>query len=241
MILSIENITGGYRKDNDILNGISFKINEGEILAVIGQNGAGKSTLAKAIVNILPFRSGKVLLKGTDITKKSTENIIKLGIGYFLQGGRVFPHLNIYENLKIAGYLLEKAELDESILMLRELFPVLSAYKDTKQASELSGGEKHQLSLSMIMLNKPKLLILDEPSAGLSPQNIQILYNQLQSLRKIFSLSILLIEQNIKEAINNCDHLIILSNGIIAKTISREELNNNISEDILFKNLVNLR
>jgi len=240
MILSIENIIGGYRKDNNILNGISLEINEGETVAVIGQNGAGKSTLVKAIINNLPFRSGTVLLNSSDITKKKTEQIIKLGVGYFLQGGRVFPHLNIYENLKIAGHLLEKAELESRINALSVIFPVLSTYKESKQASELSGGEKHQLSLSMVMLNNPKLLILDEPSAGLSPQNTQILYKQLHTLRQTYSLSILLIEQNIHEAIINCDKLVILSSGKIANTITREELNKSTSDDYLFESLVHL-
>lgn len=238
MILSVENINGGYRKDNNILNGISLELREGETLAVIGQNGAGKSTIVKAIINNLPFRSGKVYLNNTDITKKTTEQIIKLGVGYFLQGGRVFPHLNIHENLKIAGHFLEKSELESRITALSEIFSVLSSYKESKQASELSGGEKHQLSLSMVMLNNPKLLILDEPSAGLSPQNTQILYKQLHTLRQTYSLSILLIEQNIHEAIKNCNKLILLSDGKITKTISRDELNTKINNDFIFDNLV---
>ena len=222
-MLTLKNIEGGYLSGRKILTGIDLKLPEGETLAIIGQNGSGKSTLAKAVINILPFRNGEIWLEGLNISGFTTQEIVKSGIGIFLQGGKVFPHLTIKENLLLAGRTIRKHELN---LRLDELAGYFVSLKDktywNMQASYLSGGERNSLALAMVLLDKPKLLILDEPSAGLSVANTKAMYQTLTALKHHEKMSIMLIEQNVNEAVGFSETVALLQNGKILKIIKRE-------------------
>jgi ABC-type branched-subunit amino acid transport system ATPase component len=225
-MLKVENLIAGYIKDSPVLKGLGFTLDQGETLAVIGQNGTGKSTLAKAILNMLLFRSGNIQFEGTEITNYSTQQIALHGIGYFMQGGQVFPHLTVWENLTFAARNASDKQFKTRFDELCQYFHFLADKKRLAgEASYLSGGEKNQLSLAMVLMNRPKMLILDEPSAGLSPHNTDLMYNTLTDIHKHEPISILLIEQNIGKAVNFCKRVILLANGIIAKEINSEKEN----------------
>jgi ABC-type branched-subunit amino acid transport system ATPase component len=227
-MLKVENLIAGYIKDSPVLKGLGFTLAQGETLAVIGQNGTGKSTLAKAILNMLPFRSGNIQFEGTEITNYSTQQTALHGIGYFMQGGQVFPHLTVWENLTFAARNASDKQFKTRFDELCQYFHFLADKKRLAgEASYLSGGEKNQLSLAMVLMNRPKMLILDEPGAGLSPHNTDLMYNTLTDIHKHEPISILLIEQNVNKAIQFSNQTILLANGNIAKTM------NNQSENVL--------
>jgi ABC-type branched-subunit amino acid transport system ATPase component len=212
MMLQIKNLTGGYTKNHDILQGVNLDIAKGDCVGIIGLNGSGKSSLAKAILNILPYRSGEILFNGIDISKKSTRELSELGIALFMQGGRVFDELSVWENLSFAASSKKDLEgIKNFFIPLRfdnsKLF--------TMRADKLSGGERHSLALAMCILRNPELLILDEPSAGLSPVAVGEMYQNLDLFRKKKQLSIVLIEQNVARAIEFCSSVNILRDGKI--------------------------
>lgn len=215
-MLTIENLNCGYSKNNPVLKGINLSIEQGETLAVFGQNGAGKSTLTKAIVNTLPYKSGSVWFNSKDISKLSTKQIINCGISVFSQGGRTFPQLTVSENILFAGRDLDKKTYKQRYTLMKDYFEIL---KDTSRlnliSSYLSGGEKNQLAMAMALINSPKLLILDEMSAGVSPAIVQTLFQMLAWIKENENITILLIEQNQKEALKCCNKFITINNGII--------------------------
>jgi ABC-type branched-subunit amino acid transport system ATPase component len=213
MILQLTNITGGYHKNTEILNGINLEIQKGEVLAIVGQNGAGKSTLAKAICNLLPHRTGEIIFNKKNISRLNTIQLNQLGIVYFMQGGRVFPELTVKENMLFATLNSQNTQLNYS------MFPELQKHW-LKQAGLLSGGERHQLALAMALVKKPNLLILDEPSAGLSPIATAKLYKILGQIKNSNPITILLIEQNIGNAINFSSRVAVIQQGAIATILS---------------------
>lgn len=229
-MLRLENVSGGYREKQPVLNGIDLEVREKETVAIIGQNGAGKSTLIKAIMNMLPIVNGNIYFKGEDLRKKTTQGIVNQGIGYFIQGGRIFPHLSVEENLNFAGKHLRKTERSKRKEELKSNFELFKNYQNDRslsKASYLSGGEQHQLALAMVLMRDPDLLILDEPSAGLSPVNTKILYDTLNKIRSKNSISILLIEQNIHFANEFSDIMLLLQQGtIVQRNISLNEIEN---------------
>lgn len=217
-MLKLENIYGGYRENNNILKGIDLVLAENEVVALIGQNGAGKTTIAKAIMNMLPVFSGDVYFKGENIGKKSVQEIVNSGLGFFMQGGRIFPHLTIEENLSFSGMYLSKQEFQERKKEIESYFDIFEYSKKGRpslKASYLSGGEQHLLALAMIMLKRPDFLILDEPSAGLSPGNVKKLYDSLNKIKNNNDISILLIEQNVQSAYEFSDRVTLLKQGKI--------------------------
>ena len=219
-MLKLENITAGYQKHNPILKGVNLTVGENEVVAIVGQNGAGKSTLAKTIMNMVPYISGNIYFNGELLNGKTTREIINKGVNFFLQGGRIFPHLTVEENLTFAGMGLRKAEFKkrkEEVISYFNFFKNATNGRLNLQASYLSGGEQHQLALAMVLMKKPKLLILDEPSAGLSPGNAKNLYKILNNLKKNLAISILLIEQNVKIAFDFSDEVLLLREGLIEK------------------------
>jgi len=219
-MLRLENISGGYRENQPVLKGINLTVKENEVVAIVGQNGAGKSTLAKAIMNMLPFLSGDIYLKKENIRKKNTQEIVNSGLSFFMQGGRIFHHLTVEENLNFAGLSLPKKEFEkrkEDVKSYFDLFKNSQNGRSSLKASFLSGGEQHQLALAMVMLKMPDFLILDEPSAGLSPGNVKKLYDSLSKIKENRNISILLIEQNVQIAYEFSDILMLLQQGIIEK------------------------
>jgi len=217
-MLQLENITGGYTKNNPILKGINLAVEQNKVVAIVGQNGAGKSTLAKAIMNMLPFVSGNIYWNSELLNSKSTQEIVNKGLSFFMQGGRIFPHLTVEENLNFAGMGLSKKELLKRKEGVKTYFDLFKNGRLNLQASYLSGGEQHQLALAMVMMRKPKFLILDEPSAGLSPGNVKKLYETLNTLKRNLEISILLIEQNVRMAFEFSDTVFLLQQGMLEKT-----------------------
>jgi ABC-type branched-subunit amino acid transport system ATPase component len=200
---------------HDILQGVNLTVESGQAVGIIGLNGSGKSTLAKAVTNTLPFRRGGILIDGTDVSTRTAKELSDVGISLFLQGGRVFDDLSVMENLHFAAK--SKTDLDEILS-----FFLFESDFLKRNADKLSGGQRHQLALAICLLRQPQLLILDEPSAGLSPQATEETYRILQNLRERKILTILLIEQNVSRAVEFCDKVNLLKNGVVAHaTVSK--------------------
>lgn len=218
MILELENICSGYLHGVDVVHNINLQLEEGSTTALLGLNGAGKSTLCQAVMNMNPYRRGKVFFEGRDVTALSTGELSQLGISFFMSNSNIFSELSVWENMQIAASNRNAREIDE----VRMFFPVLSEDKGAlkrKMADKLSGGERNQLALAMSILSKAKLLILDEPSAGLSPAAIKTMYSILKQLRKERALTILLVEQSAELVRDFCTKTYILGNGIIKNKI----------------------
>jgi ABC-type branched-subunit amino acid transport system ATPase component len=220
-MLQIKNLRGGYIKDSEILQSLNLEVTKSDAVGIIGLNGSGKSTLAKAIMNTLPYRSGEIYFNGEDISKKSTQELSDLGITFFMQGGKVFDDLSVWDNLLLT------CENKKNIEEIQKYFVLLQVSKKqlTKmRADRLSGGERHQLALAMCLLKVPSMLILDEPSAGLSPKAVNNLYFTLNLLREEKDLTILLIEQNVAKAIDFCTSVNLLREGKIAHQFENQDL-----------------
>ncbi|GHT12808.1 ABC transporter ATP-binding protein [Bacteroidia bacterium] len=230
-ILSIQDLSGGYTKEHDILQGVNLDVEQGQAVGIIGLNGSGKSTLAKCLMNTVPYRNGKILFDGKNISRYSTKQLSDVGIALFLQGGRVFDELTVEENLKLFG------NFDKTLNWLTpNVVSQFSIFNFPKlRADKLSGGQRHQLALAMCLLKKPnpKLLILDEPSAGLSPIAVEETYNILECLRDDNELTIILIEQNIARAIAFCDSINMLQNGKFVYSSDKKDIKE--VESIMFK------
>ena len=215
MILELKDIKGGYTKNVDILRGVSLSVEKGEALGIIGLNGSGKSTLGRSILNMLPHQSGTIILDGEDISELSTSEIASRGISIMHQGGKVFDSLTVDENLSLAGKMSSE---------FQKLIPLLQEGIGRRMADRLSGGQRHQLALAMALLNRPRLVILDEPSAGLSPKAIDDMYSILSTVKKELGISIILIEQNISKAISFCDRSLLIAQGQIEQEFTSQDI-----------------
>jgi len=233
-MLNLTNISAGYTKENMILKGINLTVGDTEVVAIVGQNGSGKSTLAKSVLNLVPNINGEIKFNGESISKKDTAVISKKGVGFFMQGGRIFPNLTVEENLIFAGGDLNKKGYAERINTIKTYFELFNNGRMNLQASYLSGGEQHQLALAMVLMNKPKFLILDEPSAGLSPANVKSLYSVLNKIKEKEVKSILIIEQNVNAAIEFSNRVVLLQEGTIAKEEISKNLNSSEKIDEFF-------
>jgi len=214
MILELKKISSGYLKDVDVIHNIDIQLPAGSAIGILGLNGAGKTTLCGAIMNMNPYRSGKLFFEGRDVSELNTEQLSDLGFSTFLSERNTFQELSVWENLLIASKGRSASEIDE----IRSIFPVLSSDKralKSKLADKLSGGERGQLAMAMCLLTNPKLLILDEPSAGLSPTAINTMYAILEQIRSERGVTILLIEQSAELASAFCNHIYIIENGKI--------------------------
>jgi len=213
IILSVQNIHASYYK-KEILHGVSLCVREGEILSLVGPNGAGKSTLLKTIIGILPPREGRIYLDSEDVTNLSPHLRVRRGIGYFIQGGEIFPNLTVRENLELGGMDLSKEELKERTEEVFTLFPELAKIS-SRRAGLLSGGQRHALALGIVLMRRPKLLLLDEPSAGLAPALVKETMKRIQEINEDFRISILLVEQNLREALRIAQRVYLLKAGQI--------------------------
>lgn len=219
-LLKINNLWGGYQEGVDILRGISMEVQQGEVVGIIGLNGSGKSTFGKAIMNMIPIRKGEILFEGEDITSLSTSELSHRGISIMQQGGKVFRNLSVWDNLQLAG--------QGRSAQLAEIIPLLQQPKKDLQhlmADKLSGGQKHQLSLAMTLATNPRLVILDEPSAGLSPKAVEEMYQMLRAVKEKIDVTIILIEQNISKAVDFCHWSILIQQGQIVKRIAGDNIN----------------
>jgi branched-chain amino acid transport system ATP-binding protein len=197
-----------------ILEGVSLRVDEAEIVTVIGHNGAGKSTLLKALFNLVPWRSGEIRLQGRDILGLAPDRILAAGIAYVPQNRSVFPRLTVDENLRMGGYLLaDKALLASRIASARRLFPVL-AERAQQLAGTLSGGEQRMLEIARALLMDPKLVMLDEPSIGLAPRMVDAVF-QTVGILKDQGKAVLMVEQNVRKALGASDRAYVMELGEI--------------------------
>ena len=205
-----ENMVGGYGGVN-ILNNCSIKVDLGQIAVVVGPNGAGKSTVMKAIFGMLNLKSGNVKIKGEDITSLSVFERVKKGMAFVPQTNNVFTSLTVEENLEM-GAFLQQDDFSSTMEDVYDLFPVLKD-KRKQEAGELSGGQRQQVAVGRALMTKPKVLILDEPTAGVSPIIMDELFDRIIEVSKT-GISILMVEQNAKQALNIADKGFVLSQGV---------------------------
>ena len=209
-ILECNGIAAGYVKGLNILQGVDLVVSEGEIVSIIGPNGAGKSTLLKAIMGLINVSAGRFYINGFDKTNLSTHKIVNQEIGYVPQVENVFPSLTIEENLEIGAWSLNKSR-KSTIKKTLEDFPMLNERKKEK-AGNLSGGQRQILALARSLVTSPKLLLLDEPSAGLSPVAINEVFTTIKEINDK-GVSILLVEQNAKRALSFSNRGYVLDQG----------------------------
>ena len=221
-ILECNGIAAGYVKGLNILQGVDLVVHEGEIVSIIGPNGAGKSTLLKAIMSLIKVSAGRFYINGIEKTSLSTHKIVTEGIGYVPQVANVFPSLTIEENLEIGAWSVNNKK--ESIKNIYRNFPMLSERKKDK-AGNLSGGQRQILALARALITSPNLLLLDEPSAGLSPVAINEVFDSIKEINDS-GVSILLVEQNAKRALAFSDRGYVLDQGRNAYQGKGEELLN---------------
>jgi len=210
-ILILDGVVAGYGKMT-ILNGTTARVNRGAITTVIGPNGAGKSTLFKTIFGLLPVRAGTITLDGRDVSNFGPRAILDAGVAYVPQGRNIFPELSVAHNLELGAVALkDQASLPDRVAAIMQRFPMLRE-KVRVQASTLSGGQQKILEVARSLLLDPKLLLIDEPSIGLSPLMVQEVFDILKGLRNK-GVSVLLIEQNAKQALQMSDYGLVLEQG----------------------------
>ena len=212
-ILETVKLYSGYGKLKVLFN-INFKVEYKKITVVVGPNGAGKTTLLNSICGIATIHGGKVVFEGRDITGEAPHRIAKMGIAYLPQLGNVFSELSVEENLRIAGYLLDKKEVKDRMDEVLDIFPKLKAYLRRK-AGTLSGGERRMLAIAMALMRRPKVLLLDEMTTDLAPILVKKVLSKVVELRDKLGLTIVLVEQHAKRALEIGDWAYLLVSGTI--------------------------
>lgn len=210
------------------LKGISFEVNEGEVIALIGANGAGKTTILHTITGLIEAKAGTVEFEGKDITKMPGHKIVTLGMAHVPEGRRVFADLTVYENLKMGAYTrTDKNEIAQSLEMVYKRFPRLKERKN-QLAGTLSGGEQQMLAMGRALMSKPKIILMDEPSMGLSPIFVNEIFDIIREVSEAGT-TVLLVEQNAKKALSIADRAYVLETGNIVLEGDAKELMNDES------------
>ena len=210
------------------IKGVSFELNQGEVIALIGANGAGKTTILHTITGLLSPKKGSVLFEGTDITKVPAHKIVSMGMAHVPEGRRVFSELSVLENLKMGAYTRKnKAEVEEALQEVYKRFPRLEERKN-QMAGTLSGGEQQMLAMGRALMSKPKIILMDEPSMGLSPILVNEIFDIIQAVSKSGT-TVLLVEQNAKKALSIADRAYVLETGNITLEGNAKDLLENDS------------
>lgn len=231
-MLKLQNIQSGY-EGSKILRDVNMHVNTGEIVAIIGPNGSGKSTILKSIFNIANIYSGNIFLEDKNITKLPTENLIREGISYVPQGRQVFSNLTVFENLKMGLFTFNnKKYIKENIKNIFEKFPILKQ-KQNQYAFSLSGGQQQTLAIARALVQNPKILLLDEPSLGLSPKTTKEIFEKIQEINRQ-GVSILIVEQNARQAVQIANRTYIFEGGEVALEGGCEILKDPRIRDIYF-------
>ena len=210
LLLDAREVVAGYVPEVNILNGTNLELHEGELVGIIGPNGAGKSTLIKALFGLIPVRSGTVTFRGKDITGLRAHQLVSQGIGYVPQNNNVFPRLTVAENLEMGLYLKPK-QFDERFEVVSEMFPRLGERRG-QRAGSLSGGERQMLAMGRALMMNPDLLLLDEPSAGLSPVFQDEVFINCRRINES-GVSIIMVEQNANRCLQICHRGYVLDQG----------------------------
>ena len=219
--LKAHKITGGYGSGPDILHACDISVGKGEIAVIVGPNGAGKSTAMKAIFGMLDVREGSVLLDGVDISNFSTQDRVRAGMGFVPQNQNIFTSMTVEENLEM-GAFIRKDDFSDTLEQVFELFPVLKE-KRRQAAGELSGGQRQQVAVGRALMTQPKILMLDEPTAGVSPIVMDELFDRIIEVSRT-GIPILMVEQNARQALGIADTGFVMVQGRNAYTGSGKEL-----------------
>jgi ABC-type branched-subunit amino acid transport system ATPase component len=208
-LLETDDLVAGYVPEVDILNGVSIRVNEGQIVTVIGPNGAGKSTLAKTIFGLLTPRRGRILFRGEEISGRKPHDISHMGLSYVPQLDNVFPSLTVEENLEMGS--LDRSRTEEQIQRMYELFPRLGERR-TQTAGTMSGGERQMLAMARALMPDPQVLLLDEPSAGLAPAFVEAIFQKIQEINRA-GVTLVMVEQNARRALSMSNRGYVLDVG----------------------------
>ena len=219
-----EKMTGGYGRGPDILHDCTIAVEQGEIAVIVGPNGAGKSTAMKALFGMLELRGGSVRLNGTDITGLNPQDRVKAGMGFVPQVNNIFPSMTVEENLEMGAFIRDD-DIRETMEQVYELFPAVAA-KRRQAAGELSGGQRQQVAVSRALMTRPSLLMLDEPTAGVSPIVMDELFDRIIAIAR-GGLPVLMVEQNARQAMMIADRAYVLVQGANAHTGTGKELMQN--------------
>lgn len=231
-MLQIVDLKSGYNA-TEIVHGIDLKVGTGEIVALIGPNGAGKSTVLKSVFSLANIFSGKIVFKDKDITNLKTYELIELGISFVPQGRQVFANMTVLENLQMGAFIIDdQGVLKRSINDIFQKFPILKE-KQKDIAGNLSGGQQQLLAVARALIQNPQLLLLDEPSLGLSPKIAKEIFEKIVEIKKE-GIAILIVEQNAKQAVSIADRTYILENGKIAMEGDKSILKDDKIKDIYF-------
>ena len=207
----------------EALKGISFEVDQGQIVTLIGANGAGKSTTLRTISGLVPPKDGRIYFEGRDITDYNTQKVVETGIAMVPEGRRVFANLTVLENLRIGAYLRKDKEvIEEDINYVYDLFPRLKE-RSWQLAGTLSGGEQQMLAVGRAVMTRPKVIMMDEPSLGLAPLVVKDIFKIIQTLKST-GMTVLLIEQNANAALHACDYAYVMETGRITMSGTGEEL-----------------
>jgi branched-chain amino acid transport system ATP-binding protein len=221
-VLSTDALVAGYERDLPIVRGVDFRVAAGELVLILGPNGAGKSTFVKAIAGLVPIHSGRTALAGLDITTVPAHEKIRHGLAFVPQTENIFATLSIHDNLLLAADILPKEKRSERIAALYATFPDL-AERPSRRAGALSGGQRQMLAVARALIVEPSVLILDEPSAGLSPKIVSEVFARLKEINGR-GVTIVLVEQNVKAALAIADRAVILVEGRVAHEGTAEGL-----------------
>jgi len=221
LLLKADNVVAGYVPEVNILNGCSLELVDGEIVGIIGPNGAGKSTLLKSLFGLIPIRSGSVVLRGEDITSLPANDLVSKGVGYVPQTNNVFPSLTVEENLEMGLFLAPK-RFSERFEFVTELFPRLGERRK-QRAGSLSGGERQMVAMGRALMMDPSVLLLDEPSAGLSPAYQDEVFIRCRQINAT-GVSIVMVEQNARRCLQICHRGFVLDQGANAYAGTGDEL-----------------
>ena len=210
------------------LKGVSFEVNQGEVIALIGANGAGKTTTLHTLTGLLPAKQGSIVFEGVDITKVPAHKIVEMGIAHVPEGRRVFSQLSVYENLKMGAYTRkDKKEIAENLENVYKRFPRLEERKN-QRAGTLSGGEQQMLAMGRALMSNPKMIVMDEPSMGLSPIFVNEIFDIIEKV-SASGTTVLLVEQNAKKALSIADRAYVLETGKIVLSGDAKKLMNDDS------------